>query len=79
MAAVCSGLNESALEKPGSKRRTVTEHQSLGGLESQLSRVDQARVVITQPLTRKMNTLLRTVGVQWSRQSFVVPARKEPA
>lgn len=58
MAAVCSGLNETTLEKPGSKRRTVAEHQSLAGLELCLSRVDQACVVITQPLTRKMNANL---------------------
>ena len=40
---------------------------------------DHARVVITQPLTSKMNAILRTVRVHWQRQSFVLLARKEPA
>ena len=40
---------------------------------------DHASVVITQPLTSKMNAILRTVGVHWPRQSFVLPARQEPA
>lgn len=58
MAAVCWSFNETALEKPRSKRRTAAEHQSSTGLELHLSRVDQARVVITQPLGRTMNAVL---------------------
>ena len=36
------------------------------------SRPDQ-RIVITQPLTKKVRDILRTVGVAWPSHSFVIP------
>ena len=42
-------------------------------------RADQSRIVITQPLSSKMNAILRTVGVHWPRHSFVLPETKKTA
>lgn len=42
-------------------------------------RADQSRVVITQPLSSKMNAILRAVGVHWPKHSFVLPDTKKPS
>ena len=42
-------------------------------------RADQSRIVITQPLSSKMNAILRTVGVHWPKHSFVLPETKKPS
>ena len=42
-------------------------------------RAKQQRVVITQPLSSKMNEILRAVGVPWPKHSFVLQTTSKPA